>query len=192
MRNDLWVFYLVVVFVSPLLLTIFRQSTYNYSRYFVVNTTMALLLSGGALGHVLRKGAVTRVLLLAVLTMYVIGNCRYTYHLIRFGRGQYVEAIHFMRQNTASRIVTVAGDHDFRHPLTIGFHLERLGMLDQFAYYRQDIQAASQWVVLHGMEFDAPTPPQITDNHGNRFRLRQTYGSAFLSGFRLSLYEHER
>jgi hypothetical protein len=191
-HNDLWVFYLIVVFISPLLLTFFRQSTYNYSRYFVVNTTMALLLSGGVLGHLLRKDAITRILLLAVLTLYVLGNCRYTHHLIRFGRGQYVEAIHFMRQNTASQLVTVAGDHDFRHPLTIGFHLKRFGLLDQFAYYRQDTQAASQWVILHGMEFDAPKPLQITDNHGNRFRLRQTYRSAFLSGFRLFLYEHER
>jgi hypothetical protein len=191
-RSDLWVFYIAVVFVSPLLLTLLRGSAYNYERYFVVSASMALLLAGGTASQLWGRGRGARAGLLVLLMAFAVGSWGYTSQLLRFGRGQYLEAISSMRANAAGPITTVSGDHDFRHPLTMGFHLQRLGLVGQFRYLPQQRDSAtpSQWYLAHGMQFEDPQPPLVNDRHGNRYRLSRTYDSAYLSGFRLFLYEY--
>jgi hypothetical protein len=78
-----------------------------------VATSLVLLPSGYE--ALLRRGLAGFGVALALLAIFVAGNAAKTINLLRFGRGQYLSALHFMEINSDGREVVITSDHDFRN-----------------------------------------------------------------------------
>ncbi len=210
--RPLGAFYFVVV-IYPALLVMVGQRSMLYPRYFLVSVAFALLAMSSLLAELLRRGQVARVVVAAVLGLYVVGNALYTEQLIRFGRGGYRQAVAYMGEHTSEAIITVASNHYFSRSslksqaigsaIIIGEnHYFPIHML--LDYYRKYVvrgkklvyysgkecpAAGTQWFVLDTFDRKSPVPSEFQDPNGNTYRHEQEYPHSVMSGETWHLYE---
>ena len=125
---------------------------------------------------------------------YVLGNSFYTADLLRHGRGQYVDAMKHMVENTPDDVVTIGSDHDFRNRAMVDFYAPRLASAKSVSYYKEDAwpPGGLDWVILHSWAGQVAPPATVTDSFGHVYSLNRSYPYARLSGWHWFLYRRER
>jgi hypothetical protein len=188
--DDLWLFYLTGIVLSPVALLALQPGELRFERYFLVNATLFLLFGAGELTALAMRGRGWRLLGVVLLAGCLAGSGVRIARLLVEGRGQYRAAIRHMAEATPTPTIVVGSDHDFRNALVLRYHAERLGLGARFVYAPRGAWPAGgpHWVLLHRFEDQAPPGATIADPAGSLYRLEAVYPSAPLSGWRWYLF----
>jgi hypothetical protein len=189
--SDQWLFHLVAIVGSPILLAVVAPTNFYAERYFLVSSTLLLMLGARVLAWTTTRGVAGRTVGAMVLTAFLLGNGAAIVRLLQDGRGSYREALEFMVRHTPGSLVTVMSDHDFRNRLVIEYFAPRLATAKTVRYVRAtDADVPSpDWYVAHRPLGDAPPSEVLADRQGNRYRLVVQYPTAPLSGFRWFVFQ---
>jgi len=191
-RDDDWIFYAVVI-LAPLGLIAIRRPEQLYVRYFMISVATSLVLLPSGYEALLRRGLAGLGVALALLAIFVAGNAAKTINLLRFGRGQYLSALHFMEINSDGREVVITSDHDFRNGMLVNYYkryLERpdhTHYLDGATLHEEYVltkggSLGAEWLILHRFDLTKQAE-RLTDVYGNSYQLVSIYRYSDLSGW---------
>jgi hypothetical protein len=198
-RDDRWIFYAVVILV-PLVLIAIRRPEQLYVRYFIISVAICLVLLASGYAGLLHRGLAGIGIGLTLLVIFVSGNAVNTINLLRFGRGQYLAALHFMEVRSGGREVVVTSDHDFRNGILVNYYKRHLEQPDHTRYVdaatlreeyvRTNGQSlGAEWLILHRFDL-IKQPERVTDSRGNNYQLVGIYRYSDLSGWNWVLYHN--
>lgn len=195
-QRDLALFYLSVILIFPLLLALFRGSTALYVRHFLIAIAFLQLLWGFVLAEIFRSSQAGRIISCVLLACYLIPNCWHTSTLLRYGRGDYREAISFMATVSSGEKVTIGSDHEFRIGTVLKFQDQRLLRGKKLHDFGEQGWPAGgpEWFISHKESYEDPSPPglEISDSEGNRYGLVKTLPTAPLTGLYWYIYHNGR
>ncbi|NVN99742.1 MAG: hypothetical protein HXX17_10485 [Geobacteraceae bacterium] len=120
-KSDQWPFFFSVIILIPVILAIVRQPSVLYPRYFLVPTGFFLLLIGQGLSFLYNRGRWGKILTVFLITLFITANGEYVIELMKFGRGQYSEAVRFLKEKSVSDYVVIS---DERNDPTIALLLQ--------------------------------------------------------------------
>jgi len=192
-RSDQWLFYGLAI-AAPLVLLGITRPEQLYPRYFVVSVALYLVLVAPALAALLRGGTSSKVFGIALLGLFALGNALRVDELVRFGRGQYLEALRFMEQHSGGRELSLGSDHPLRNPTLVNYYARYLEHPDRVRHV--DIRAQAEqfkatgqrsegpeWMIDHRFDLPADVPHEYQDGCGNRYQLVAVYRYSDLSGW---------
>ena len=192
-KSDLVVLFLGVVLITPVGLALVTHSDSLYVRYFIVSIAFFLLLFSFLLDWLWRRGILGKIGFVGILGLFLSLNGLRTAELMKFGRGQYSEAVRYMAGRRSSAETTVGGDHDFRIKLVFEFYKRETGMTNiRYVSRAEWAKEGVQWLVCHRDSCEAPIPPGagLTDPEGHQFWLVHVFPSAPLSGLHWFVYRN--
>src|SRR4029077_7073258 len=198
-RDDRWIFYAVLI-VAPLGLIAILLPVPLSARYFIISVAASLLLLSSGYAALLRRGVAGRGIGLTLLAIFVAGNIVNTANLLRFGRGQYLAALHFMETHSNDREVVITSDHDFRNGMLVNYYKryleqpDRTRYMDERALHEEYVRTngsslGAEWLILHRFDL-REQPERVTDTYGNRYQLVNIYRYSDLSGWNWLLYHN--
>jgi len=187
-QSDSWIFFIGVIFVFPILLTVIRHSEVIYVRHFIIGMAFLLVLFGLVLANLYERSVQGRIVCVILMAGYLLLNGWQTMRLYTYGRGHYSEAAQFMAEHTQRPVETIGGDHDFRIRFVLQFYVK--GAI----YYPHDSwpQGGPEWFIAHKESFTDPAPPamQFIDGAGDRYEFVQSFPTAPLSGLHWYIYHN--
>jgi hypothetical protein len=182
----------LLIFVTPALGIVFSKFNLLYPRYFLLNATFALVVSGYGLTCVWLRGGWARILVGLGLICFVVGNAVHVTRLVQFGRGQYRSALREIAQRTPTSDIAIGSDHDFRNQVLVDYYRGVVAP-KSITYHPMDQRPpwGVDWLLLHRLD-DGPTPPEmIADARGNRYVREMVYPHAALSGWDWFIYRRQ-
>jgi len=189
-----WLFYLIVIFLSPAALLTFTPPKVLFVRYFLLSMAFGYLALGCFLADFYRRAGWTKFTVATILILSLLGHALNLFQFLRYGRGQYLQGLHFIADQTQASVITLASDHDFRNAMMVNFYQRYLPGDKKIAYFNQARLPVrgTQWFIAHRLGPMAALPGLITDHFGNPYRLVKTFPySAMLSGFHWFIYQQQ-
>jgi hypothetical protein len=183
--NDAWIFYVIAIAASPLLLLILQPSDLHFERYYAVNVALLLLLGSRMIGFVATRAAAGAAAAYLLVAAFAVGNLPRIERLLDEQRGQYRAAIRYMVDHSPEGRIAVSSDHDFRNGVVLGYYARREAPNRDIVYVRSGSWqgAGPSWLLLHRFAGEAPPGTPIGDPSGNRYDLTQSFPSGPLSGW---------
>ena len=160
-------------------------------RYFMVSVATSLVLLCSGCAALLGRGVAGCCIGLTLLAVFVAGNAVNTSNLLRFGRGQYVDALRFMEKNSDGRKVVITSDHDFRNGMLVNYYKRYLARPDFIRYANAETlsEGGADWLILHRFELTR-WRDRASDAYGNAYQLVRIYRYSDLSGWNWLLYQN--
>jgi len=157
-----------------------------------VSVLFFLLLLSQLLARLYRQAVAGKIVFLALLSLFVVGNLSHTARLLRYGRGSYLAPLEYIVDHTHGSLVTVGSDHDFRHPMVLGFYTRYLRKHSKVEYYARSEWPASgpEWFLAHSQDQELRPPQTLTLGLGDRYALVKQYPYGGLSGWREFVYHN--
>lgn len=192
-RRDEWIFFAVVILISPLMVLLALRSDALFVRYFLVGMVFAYLAVAFELARWLRDGRMWRGLALVLLAGYLAGNAADIASFYRYGRGGYLQGLRFMVKNSRETPILVASDYDFRNQLVIDFYRRYLPAEKPIVYVDKEQLAhrLPEWYLVHRIGPPGQIPVEIAHPSGRRFERVLEIPYSDLSGWHWYLY-HRR
>jgi hypothetical protein len=196
-RDDRWIFYAAII-VAPLALIAIRRPEQLYVRYLMISVAMSLLLLSSAYAATLRRGLAELAIGVALLAVYVTGNAANTANLVRFGRGQYLAALHFMETHSSDKKVLITTD--LANGMLVNYYKRYLDRPDSVHYVDQatlkedyartnGFSLGAEWLIWHRDDL-IKQPARVADQYGNSYQLSGVYRNSDLSGSNWLLYHN--
>jgi hypothetical protein len=142
-------FFLVAVFVAPLVAFASVTLPHAHPRYFFLPGVIALILFASFVARMRVAGAV-------VIVLWLAGSALQLAPFLRDGRGRYLDAMLWIARQSGGA-ATVSGDYDFGNATTIAFYQP---YLPEELRVRYVIEPA-QWHLAHSFDPDVEAPDVI-------------------------------
>ncbi len=188
-----WVFYAITLLLAPACVVVARGREFPFwsERHFLVCVPFLLLLLARLLVHVANSGRRGRAAAILFVALYVTGNSVRTFDFLRFGRGQYREAVEYMFAHSTEPAVTVGSDHDFRNSMLLTYYSRFAPKERQLVYVGEDAwpREGPRWLILHSTDEDRVAEPQYVFADRVEYRLAKQFPFSGVSGWRWDLYE---
>jgi len=187
-----WSLFPAVLVVAPALVLLAARPERLYFRYVVVCFPFALLLLARlAVGGCRAPQRHWRWLALAGLAGVLAGQVPRNGRLMRFGRGQYAEALRFIAAQPDGRTVLIGSDHDFRNRVLVDFYAARLDRGASLRYVGQEewAEKTPEWILLHSQDLSWRPPEVAVLKDVATYRRVREYGFCGVSGWRWILLE---
>ena len=186
---DIWLFYLVVILLSPAAIIMLDTRGHLFVRYFILCFPFFYLLLTEVILSV--KSIVPGGVVIAgsILILVLFGNAMLTYQFLDKGRGHYRDMLVYMVKETNSDKVNISSDHDFRNGVALDYYAKYLNTSKSINYIparRLDFEEV-EWFILHTTAIDY-YPPNGLEIKARVFELQQSYEYGGLSGFHSALY----
>lgn len=191
-QSEMWVLYISVIFLSPVLLQIIKPPEAMPVRYLILPLVFFLLLLSGFLARCFRRRGWGKTAFFIILLLILSGNGIRVAEFLKDGRGHYQEAVNYMAEKTDGKILTIGSDHDFRNKLVLNYYARRL-KTDQKILYHDQVDWPAEgplWYVAHSQESHPQPPEKFTDWNNNQYVLVKTYPYSGLSGWHWFLYRN--
>jgi hypothetical protein len=194
-HSDLLVFFIGVILVFPILMVTLHHSDAIYVRHFIVGSSFLLILISLVLARLCERGWPRQILCALLLISYFALNSWDVAAVLKYGRGHYTDAVHYLIQNTKRPEITVGSDHDFRVSLVLRYYVDQASGDQTFTYYPRSSwpHQGPEWLVYHKESIEDPSSAQanITDDFGNHYELEKTFPTAPLSGLHWFVYRNK-
>jgi hypothetical protein len=188
-KRDEWIFFALVLLVTPAMVLVCWHSSFLYYRYFSAcfpffYLLLAILFAHWFRGHTLK---IVPVLLLVAITA---GHLVKTASLLRYGRGNYRQALRDMAAATPGPIIKVGSDNDFRNGTLLGFYAQFLPRSKQIEYVPQARRNEEKpdWIIVHCFNTSFIPYPDVEVGHLGKYVLFATYPYCGSSGWAWFVY----
>jgi hypothetical protein len=176
--SDTWVFYGIMILISPMLFIVINPVGFLFPRYFLINISVFLLLLGGFLVHRLLRGArIGKILFAAVLAVFAWGNGGKTSTFYKFGRGQYLATVKLMAAETSGDTITVGSENEFAWKMTLRFYGRYLPPDKRIVYYPRGSWTAGnpQWAIVDEYSSRLVPSGELTASNGSHYLFRKEF-----------------
>lgn len=184
-------FVLVLLLVPGLLLALYRPEFF-YPRYFFVCLPFFYLLVAKALGDWLQEQFALRLFATAALTLVVLGSAAQYRELLRWGKGDYPQAVDDLFSRAGAEQFTVGSDFDFRNKALLDFYTRYRDDANRLIYIDKAYERAepTDFFITHSQR---PAPPTdlLSLNSGD-YALVAEYPYYGLSGWNWYVYSYNR
>jgi hypothetical protein len=196
-RTDpgVFIFLLAGMLLIPALMVLIELRTALFEprffpRYFLVSITLFLLLAAWVIGEHYRRGAASRLIGLALLSVLVLGNLWQVMRFTGEGRGHYLNAVQYLAQQSLEAEIRVSSNSDFRTSRLLAFYRQYLPSGRTLKFYSAGApgRAGAEWRMLEDVEPRATMPLEIDEGPGGRFRLMKRFPFYGLSGAQWTIY----
>jgi hypothetical protein len=179
------------VVVPGLLLTLY-QPEYFYPRYLLVCLPFVYLVLSGALTTALQTGSMLRLLASVLILAIICGSSLQYIELLRWGKGDFPQAIADLYAANDSRPFTVGSDFDFRNKALLDFYGRYHKDAKRLTYIEKSYDSAvpTDFFIVHNLR-PGHRPRQVLELESGRYQLLKQYPFAGLSGWNWYLYQHE-
>ena len=188
-----WLFYLIVIFLSPIIVLVVKKPDVLFVRYFLISIIFGYISMSFVLADLYRKGRKAMICVVIITLLFLTGNGERVSRLIKYGRGGYLEGIRYMEQNTPGQVITLASDHDFRNGIIINYYKRFLSQGKRILYISAD-EASSQtpmWMISHCIGEPRDVFSSTYDRYGNIYRLTKVLPYSDLSGWHWLIYRKQ-
>ena len=188
--SDEWVFSIVAVGLAPVFTLLAFAPAFLLPRYFLVTGSFLLLACGRSLARGWSAGGAVRVLSVALLVAFSVGNVVRLVPLLRYGRGGYSAAVTAMVDSSTSDTIRVGSDHDLRSGKVLAYYGRRLERkIFQYVPQTEFRHVRPEWFVMHSkLELEALDWLEAGDL---RYRLVEHFPYAAPDGFHWWLYRRD-
>jgi hypothetical protein len=193
-KADAFVLYLGVILVFPILLIAARGSDIVYVRYFLVSIAFLLLLCSVLLSALYRRGRLGRLACTLLLVAFVASNGGQMATFFQYGRGQYREALRYMKEHAERSPVVIGGDQDYRIGTQLQYYAPTVMGAGVWQYIRHGTwpPEGPEWLVCQRESFEPAVPelPRIEDGR-HTYEFVRTFPTAPLAGLHWFLYHNQ-
>ena len=191
-HDNTWLFYPLMLLVTPALLLMAAHPTFLYYRYFIVCFPFFYLLLGRLLSSMHTAsfpGAKTMLIIL--LLLYASGQFTRIIPLLRHGRGSYLAALRHITANSTNQAVRVGSDHDHRNIMLVTFYAQFLSSGQSIRYIERQnwFQEKPDWLITHSIVTTSIPPQNISMPDLGTYQLVTNYPHAGFSGWTWFLYK---
>ncbi len=174
--------------VAPGIFIAWKGGDYAFARHLLVSVPFILLGAALFLARLARRGRWALASCAIALLAFAVGNGAQLRDFFRFGRGQYLEALTYMAENTEGPWVTISGDHDFRESTLVSFYGPRAGGGKMMVYLDEASIVPSEWAVTHDPSPDPRPPREWVSPRGKTYELVRRFPYAGASGWNWFVY----
>jgi len=185
-----WIFFTLILLVSPALVLMAWRPKILYFRYFIVCIPFFYLLLAFVLAGWFRTpGKLKMLAVLLVLTM-ATGHLFKIYSLLSLGRGNYRQALTDIAHATAGPVISISSDHDFRNGILVTYYARFVPPSKQVVYVPHDYRdkAKPEWVILHSLDETAVAFPDLEVGQIGKYILFNSYPYCGSSGWSWFVY----
>ncbi|MEW6746256.1 MAG: glycosyltransferase family 39 protein [Planctomycetota bacterium] len=178
-----WIFFSIVIFLSPLATLILTQPDVIYVRYFLVNIGFALIAVSYLLAEMVRRGLSDRALAITLVLAYLAGNGVHTVQFFHQGRGGFLNGLRYMTEQEPLHFLLVTGDHDFRVPVYLRYYGRFFAPEKEILYLPKETHAPRppRWMLCHELTDLGDVPATRKVRGGRDYRLVKAYYGSSLS-----------
>lgn len=182
-RSRMAPFYILALLVVPLLGLVVVAPRVLYERYLLGPVFVAYCVLAHYFARMWAGSSAQRGVAAALLAAFVSGNAAQLAPLLRYGRGQYPEAVTYMHARCAAPCAW-SSDHEFRNETVLSFYADLLSLPDAFRYVTP---RDAEIYIAHSQDA-ALSPLDEIEIEGTKFALAREFRSAELSGWRWFVY----
>jgi hypothetical protein len=189
-QRDEWIFFSLVLWLVPWLVVVVLNPQFLYFRYFLVCFPFFYLLLALVLAQGFRVGSTARWLAVIVMLSVTVGQLAKDVNLLRFGRGQYRQALLAMAAATPGPVLHVGSDHDFRNGTLLKFYASYLppGKTLDYIPCTGYVRDRPDWFIVHCFDLAQAAHPE-TEVNGVKYNLFGTYPFGGQSGWSWFVYQ---
>jgi len=184
-------FSLIILVVPGLLLTVY-QPEYFYPRYLLVCLPFVYLVLSGALTRALQSRSMLRPLASVLILAIICGSSLQFVELLRWGKGDFPQAVAALYAANDAKPFTVGSDFDFRNKALLDFYGRYHKDAKRLTYIEKSYDSAvpTDFFIVHNLR-PGHRPRQVLELKSGRYQLLQQYRFAGLSGWNWYLYQYE-
>jgi hypothetical protein len=192
-KNDPnWLFFVIVIIVSPLLLVWLTQPTYFYFRYILLTFPFFYILLALLLARLIRSNEFYgKAVAAAVLILFLAGQSLNVEPLLRQQRGSYQPLVDLIAKRSTAPVAYIASDHDFRNRTLFNFYKGMKNYDRELVYLKRDQWSQHQphWFISHHLDAGNIPPHKIRVSGIGIFDLIYSSPAPGNSGWNWYLYE---
>ncbi|UCD65303.1 MAG: hypothetical protein JSW69_04525 [Deltaproteobacteria bacterium] len=191
-RDHLWIFFTGILFIVPALLILVTKPSYLYFRYFIICFPFYYLLLSYLFGRIyqakLKSGTYAVVL---IVTTLMVGHTFKILPLLKYGRGNYTNAMKYMLQNSTGQTVRIGSDHDFRNGMLLKYYSRFAPPERQIHFINKDniVTQKPDWLITHNQDLTYNPPEQIIINNSLIYEFRKKFSYSGVSGWNWFIYK---
>ncbi len=190
-KSDLWLLFLLAVFVAPGIAVTLAQPEFLYERYFYLSVLMGLLLLSYLAARIWRVGLGGRVAACAGIALLVAANAIPTSRFLLVGRGQFTSLLEYVADHTPEREISLASDgRRTRAVVYTQFYARYLkDRRIRFEELKPEMKHLPEWMMLGSGDqpYLAPAGYEAMEGRG-QYRLVHVFPHSGLSGMSFALY----
>lgn len=181
---------LAPIYLVPVVFVFLLNPSFFSPRYLLVILPFIYVYGAVLLARLLesRMGCIAFV---AVLALFVAGQSYLYSRFLQVGRGQLTTALEYISSHSASPLISVASNQNFRSAIELGYFAKRVLKNGQTLFYvsPEDLRFVQpEWYILHEEGSD-PAGPAVLKESGRPTWQRVAYfGASELSGQAWTIY----
>jgi hypothetical protein len=185
-------FYLTVLVAVPAIFLVVLQPQVIFIRYVLVTILFWYLLMAGALDRISSRGRMGSGLVAVGMALFLLGNGLHLADLLRYGRGQYREALSMIAAETHGAVVEIGSDYDFRARALIDYHWPRVAPAVTVDVVPRDdvMRRQPEWYLAHRLD-KRDLPPGELQIGPAAYELLGGFSSASQSGWAWFVYRRQ-
>lgn len=187
-----WMFFPIVVLISPILLVWLTRPTYFYFRYILLSFPFFYLLMAFMLAYLFsRAKTFGRPIAVVILVAFVAGQSVQIIPLLKYQRGSYLPLLQNMAERSSGTVLSVASDYDFRNEMLIEYYKRFIDERSEIIYvnYQSRNDLEPRWFVTHHLDPEHVAPSTIKVSELGRYDIVASYRTSGNSGWNWYLYE---
>jgi hypothetical protein len=190
--DHLWIFFTSILFIIPALLVLATKPAYLFFRYFIICFPFYYLLLSYLLGqlyHAKIKSGTYAVIL--IVTTMTVGHSFKILPLLRYGRGNYTDAMLYIMQNTTNQTIHIGSDHDFRNGMLLKYYSRFVPPEKQIHFTNKDniMTQKPEWLITHNQDLAFKPPKQIIINNSLTYDFRKKFFYSGVSGWNWFIFK---
>ncbi|HEY1169868.1 MAG TPA: hypothetical protein VGH19_00745 [Verrucomicrobiae bacterium] len=120
--SDEWLFRLMVLLVIPSLLSVIQNNGTIYYRFFVICFPFFYIVLAEQIDLAWRSSSAKRIIATVALIAITCVQTARTEHFLKYGRGNYLDAVFYMATTSSKAELHVGSDHDFRNNMILSYY----------------------------------------------------------------------
>jgi hypothetical protein len=190
-RRAEWIFFVLVLAVSPSLVVMFLHPQYLYYRYFMVCFPFFYLLLAFVFARWFRSSRkMTKMFPVFLILAITTGHLIKVVNLLNFGRGNYRRTLYAMAAATPGTFIRVGSNNDWKNRLMLMFYARFLPPSKKLEYIPQEQRDRErpEWMVITSSDPTFRAYPDLEVGNIGKYNLFGVYPFAGYSGWSWFVY----
>lgn len=193
-RGSIWLFYGSMAVLMPVI-GFLGPFPFFDSRYLALSLPFFYLLLASLLAAGIRRFNIISIVCFALLAIFIFGNINMLKDHLKFGRGNYMDAVSYIIRESRGPTVSIISDHDFRNRVIIHFYAQFVESDKKIEYMSRNEQIKDkdkpEWLIQHNFDRSF-SPPQNVSWFDKKYRLERVFNHAgILSGWSWYIYHKQ-
>jgi len=187
-EEDRAFFYLLMIFILPLLGLLIFEPRVIFIRYFLLSLLFCYFLLASFFSRVWKISFGGKVLLSLFLFFFFYGNLDYHKRFLKYGRGDYEGALRYMAEHSQQDTISYDSDHVFRNETLVDYYRAALDIDRNFVSYNARSEGQPDWYLAHSQDYYNIPAQNILYKEEYQYKLKAVFPYTAFSGWSWYLY----